>query len=365
MPFSAFNALDPTYRGILKSTKSNWALCLGAGICKGILLDWHQLTIEVLKGSIPDTDTEEITSAIKDSTWGLDAWLQVALNEYLTSKKTKKDLVEAIRDEMYRPLLERARAAGMESSLKVALRRTKRLPPEEALRLLSFIKTNYENTSIYKIASWLTHLEGGPSAPKAILTFNADCLLDTFVTLILLEKQKAKPQSKDYLAYPSDIYSRVVRLTDRPKATPIYHLHGCLGIEPPSKPDEPREASNKLVFPESGYSQVSASVSPWQQTMFLAHAQTCRLLFVGLSMSDPNLRRWLSWCTLNAIEEISSLKDSPLPTSGEHIWITKRPDPSTCRFFENSLTHLGVRIGWIDEWKDLPAALDNMIHETS
>ena len=81
-------------------------------------------------------------------------------------------------------------------------------------------------------------------------------------------------------------------------------------------------------------------------------------------MSDPNLRRWLSWCTANAVQEQTQrLKKSRGEyILGEHLWITTRPaEPEHEKALESSLLHLGTRIGWLDSWTELPQALENLL----
>ena len=46
MAHTSFPGTDQIYHGILGSEE--WSLCLGAGICHGILPEWKQLTLEVL-----------------------------------------------------------------------------------------------------------------------------------------------------------------------------------------------------------------------------------------------------------------------------------------------------------------------------
>src|SRR4051812_11990672 len=86
MPHTAFFGTDPKYRGILRSEE--WSLCLGAGVCTRILPDWPTLSLQVLNDCGSRLDKHEFEQ-LKGTGWGLDAWLQTAMN--LLIKENKPD----------------------------------------------------------------------------------------------------------------------------------------------------------------------------------------------------------------------------------------------------------------------------------
>jgi hypothetical protein len=85
------------------------------------------------------------------------------------------------------------------------------------------------------------------------------------------------------------------------------------------------------------------------------------MLFVGLSMSDANIRRWMR------ASETELSTDHKYVFSGkrinpEHFWITRKPqDVRLAQLMLVSMIHLGVRPAWIDEWTMLEGALSNML----
>ena len=99
----------------------------------------------------------------------------------------------------------------------------------------------------------------------------------------------------------------------------------------------------------------------WAQTNFLYFAQNNKLIFLGLSMSDPNIRRWLSWTAENYNKELQKkVGDSTL--SLRHIWIkTKMKSKKSQSFIDVSLHHLGVKVALIDSWADLEKGLMNIM----
>jgi len=88
---------------------------------------------------------------------------------------------------------------------------------------------------------------------------------------------------------------------------------------------------------------------------FYLRENTC--LFIGTSLTDPNLRRLL---------EISKNNS---PNSLHYIikldeWSKKIKDntlSSTFKFFEeNSLRHLGIQVIWINQYEEIPEILNRI-----
>jgi hypothetical protein len=379
VPHTAFFGTDPNYRGILQSEE--WSLCIGAGVCHGILPDWQDLTLAVLNNCAGQSLTGDEFKELTKTGWGLDAWLQTAMNLLIKSKcpdpfSKYYDVLEAA---LYGPILAKAEAVNQKAAIIAALADPKKIKRMDVPGLLGFFESQFGTSSIMALAKWLQRLANHPNTPHSVLSFNADGLLDTLSKLLDIQQ---RIDAKDPFM-PPDRFFRSLRASDPPPTTsedtgrriPIYHLHGCLVPQSPAKASRPgRESRENLIFPETTYGKISGHVFTWQQTVFLSHAQSHRILFVGLSMSDPNLRRWLAWCNENALEEHKSRKKRyatttlPSKTSstedyfiGRNIWITERPKSDRiARTMEFSLAHLGARICWLNSWGDLPAVLDNL-----
>src|SRR5207237_1469192 len=60
-------------------------------------------------------------------------------------------------------------------------------------------------------------------------------------------------------------------------------------------PQETNTTSN-VIFTERHYHQLMESVFHWALTEIVSHLRHHTVLFVGLSMSDPNIRRLLDAC---------------------------------------------------------------------
>ena len=126
-------------------------------------------------------------------------------------------------------------------------------------------------------------------------------------------------------------------------------------------PASPKDSRDRLVFLEEEYLRIASTSASWPEALFLFHAQTTRMIFAGLSMSDANIRRWMRASeteTLQDLEKISSGRR----INPEHLWITRRPaDSALSRLKLVSMLHLGVRPAWIEEWNELERALRNML----
>lgn len=174
----------------------------------------------------------------------------------------------------------------------------------------------------------------------SIVTFNFDDLIE-----IELEAHKIPCRS---------IYREGQRAPSN--ELPVYHVHGYL-------PRSVSDADNyDLVFSEDAYHSQFMDPFSWSNLTQLGHLgnQTC--LFIGLSMTDPNLRRLL---------DVSSRKN---PNSERrHFVIRKRhvvddvnlPIASKLTEMANILVeddanNLGLNIVWIDSFDEIPELIQKI-----
>lgn len=145
-------------------------------------------------------------------------------------------------------------------------------------------------------------------------------------------------------------------------ATPVFHCHGAIApVLRKSKSGRRRDSRDQLIFREQEYLDLAGSVSTWAQSLFLFHAQSSRLLILGHSLADPNIRKWLGWTHANSIKTFSAVSRASEITP-RHIWIAKSPvDAKVREIQEVSLLHLGVRVCWLNDWKDVAATLRNLL----
>ena len=84
------------------------------------------------------------------------------------------------------------------------------------------------------------------------------------------------------------------------------------------------------------------------------------MVFVGVSFTDPNLRRWLGSVHAERAAELKIMgNENP---SYEHYWLTRDPgDESIRRWTESLVRHLGVRVVWMPEYDQVGRYLSRML----
>lgn len=120
-------------------------------------------------------------------------------------------------------------------------------------------------------------IQKAPDRIPAVVTLNFDDLLERELTR---------------LKVPHESVSCAQRTNHGP--LPIIHPHGFI-------PQTGDLSKQRVVFTERDYHQLTESMFHWALTEIVWHLRHHTVLFVGLSMSDPNLRRLLDVCRLNDI----------------------------------------------------------------
>ncbi|MEA2600888.1 MAG: hypothetical protein QOF89_1880 [Acidobacteriota bacterium] len=124
-----------------------------------------------------------------------------------------------------------------------------------------------EPTTLTGVADLIKRSDEGEGV-AAVISFNYDDLLER------------------KLAGSVDFQSVWNARRSREKGLPILHPHGYLPRE-----GDPRDC--EIVFTEDDYHGLTTSVFHWALTSIVGYLRHSTVLFVGLSMLDPNLRRLL------------------------------------------------------------------------
>lgn len=125
----------------------------------------------------------------------------------------------------------------------------------------------HEPTTLTAVAD-LIKKSGENTGVAAVVSFNYDDLLE-----------RKLAGSLEFRPVWSDRRSR-------DKGLPILHPHGFL-------PQEGDPADCRIVFTEDDYHGLTTSVFHWALTAIVNYLRHHTVLFIGLSMLDPNLRRLL------------------------------------------------------------------------
>jgi hypothetical protein len=221
----------------------------------------------------------------------------------------------------------------------------------------------YNNASPLRIAEAIATVSNTDRRPIAIISFNAEPLLFALINRCYALKNPS--------ALSDSTIKVLARRTDELEMDtrghiPFYHVHGVMPI-PGADRFNRLLSSGKLVFSEEQYLGLSRSVYSWQSATFLNCCTHHRIVFVGVSFSDPNLRRWLSWEYESRRKELQRIG---VPgTRPFHFWLKKRPNERAAddrisveqKLVDKSVEHLGVRVVWLNDWNEVGPKLNQML----
>jgi hypothetical protein len=220
-----------------------------------------------------------------------------------------------------------------------------------------FIKKRYPQLSALQIAEVVVSIAKTPLAPSAILSFNAEPLLYVLIHALQAKACKNTSELKEFR-----LLDRVTRGISHREAgrIPFIFCHGLFPLEGGLKLFVKLASPEKLVFSEGEYLQLANASFSWQSSLFIGTAVLRSMVFVGLSFSDSNLRRWLAWIHANKRVE-RELREKEGESYG-HYWLQRDPgDEVKKRWMESSVRHLGVRLVWIDSWERVGEYLTRML----
>jgi hypothetical protein len=349
-------ALDPKYRGYLPA--SAWTLCVGAGISRNIAPDWGDLAYEVVSASIdPNLARVEFDALVKESGWSLDSWIQAAANKHIADGKSAASFKDLIESKLYSKIRQAAQGLGIEGHLTKVLNLPKNEPRERVIEVCELIEHSFPSSSLVQLGQTLIQAAKSNRGPAAVLTFNADTFLETYIDLALRRDHYLGPGPH---GHPKYYFVQVTRPSNmQGEKIPIVHCHGCVAPHW-SESRTPRDSRDRLVFLEQEYLAMASSSGSWGQITFLHQAQTTKMMFIGMSMSDSNVRRWMSASELERDKDrhIFSYKTRSNP---DHIWLKPEPkDQASKDLFLYSLRHLGIRPAWMPSWNELGDSLKNL-----
>jgi hypothetical protein len=347
-------------QGVLaqKADRMGWSLCIGAGTSRGsdngVFPDWPNLVKTLISQDIKVREVNLLHSSLK--AFGPDAMIEAAKDRL---KLSDAEFVTRLKDLLFQDL--KAKAGDQWNEIAKCL--TAASPAQhkrsqwQAFR--EFFNRNYPNLCSLQLAEVLAQTHGTSVEPSAILSFNAEPLL-----YALVNAERANSHlGEEKLPKTLRMFNRVSRGISYQEAgrLPYIFCHGVLEIEGGHKMFAKAVASSeKLVFSEGSYLRLANSSFSWQSAMFLGLAVLRSMVFVGLSFTDPNLRRWLSAIHADRASELK-IKGNESP-SYEHYWLNRDPgDEIEKRWIESLVRHLGVRLVWIPNYGQVGKYLARML----
>ncbi|MCA8383849.1 SIR2 family protein [Burkholderia cenocepacia] len=188
---------------------------------------------------------------------------------------------------------------------------------------------------------------------SSVITYNFDDLLE--------RELKSK----------SVLYKCIYTPTEPPDVDelPVYHVHGFV---PEDAGDYVGVNDTTLVFSEEGYHQIYTDSYHWSNLAQLNALRNSTCIMVGLSMSDPNLRRLLeisqrgfsdprhfAFMRRTSSEKfgIGDADSSPITVAPEKVksFLTRHYATT-----EALMRELGVVVVWFERFEELPELLNSV-----
>lgn len=325
-----------------------WALCVGSGISYPIFPLWNDLAKKIVHKYVPAADSSFDDLSKKLSS---EVFLQAA---YEIASKNHKEFSKELADILYEGLFN-----GLSVDDTETVKRCLTIDPgvhgAEWDKFLTIVHgKSPKKTTAEVLAESVLKLRDQNHAPTSILTFNAEMLLGSLMNAIAHEHYGEKKKFFDYIIEPTSYHEK--------NRIPYYFCHGVMPV--PGTWNKGRgmfNADDRLVFLENEYLQLANSSYSWQSSAFINTLSNHTVFFVGLSFVDPNIRRWLAW--IQEERQTALLKRNPKGVvSTSHYWIEMKPSSAIqMRMMEASVSHLGIRIIWIDDWSEVSTVLENAI----
>lgn len=149
---------------------------------------------------------------------------------------------------------------------------------------------------------------------------------------------------------------------------PIYHVHGFL---PEDSSKYQNLGESLLIFSEENYHEVFSDPYHWSNLVQLTNFREKNCVMIGLSMTDPNLRRLLEIAARRfdesrhfvfmqraSIKEITSMIEEDKPVIEEDVINQFNINHHT--LYETILQDLGISIIWYEDYKEIPDLLQTI-----
>ena len=348
----AKNGLDiSSVTQIFRDVKGNggWSLCVGAGTSVPVVPNWFALVEKLINKHCKAEDIIDI-KLFQEMGFSADAMIQAVKNRL---KKSDDEFVHILSEEIYSPIKDSVSLTEWNAFIRIhnnpILASIKQDEWNSYRRIINKV---LNKTSANLLAEVVVNSISHGMEPKAILSFNGEDIFLSLLNYYYWNKRTDNKNKFDWII--NGISSRYIN------RIPYIHCHGVIPING-TKELKGRIASDKLVFLEESYLQLAYSPMSWQAMNFIDNCMHSKMVFVGVSLTDANMRRWLGWIHNNKMKEFK-INGIECSDSTEHYWINKKPKTDMEKtWVEESVSHLGVRLVWIDQWSQVGEALSKML----
>ncbi|MGO9209759.1 MAG: SIR2 family protein [Terriglobales bacterium] len=352
-------------QALLRGTipRTGWSLCIGAGTSLPMFPSWPDLVKGLIEVSNPHGNAAALRDNLLDQ-YAPDAVIQAAQDRLGLDDD---QFLRVLADSLYRSA---RRTLGDKNWNYFQAAFEARIPASIHLNtwdiMLHLVQRLFPGCSALEIALIVSELAEMELRPSAILSFNAEPLLYALINDFYAIAHKRPGDRYDAAAAARAPLDQVVGVTSlmSPERIPYYFCHGLLTVpgEKEHDVDHIRATSvDRLVFSESDYLNIASGMFSWQSAAFTSNAVSRPIVFIGVSLSDVNIRRWLSWIHEMRVAELETTTGLAV-TSTTHYWLrcqTGTPDED--RWIGSIVAHLGVRLIWLDTYADVGPALRSLL----
>jgi hypothetical protein len=321
---------------------------------------WNSFVERLIAKDVGEEKAHNLASRLL-SQYSPDALIQ-ATHDRLGLKEEK--FIELLSVELYRDWRSRITPSEWDFFTMMLSVRIGEYRRSQWISYLRLIRNHFPSLTALSIAKIISDTCGSDIGPSAIMSFNAEPLLASLINAFLRIDKLTAREAGASAGQKFDLVTHSISNRNS-RRVPYYFIHGLLPVPVEVKKRRVVEAIDKLVFSESEYLQMANTAFSWQSSVFLELASAQSLVFVGMSLSDPNMRRWLSWVHMNRMKELGT-RYMYGGASTTHYWIRKQPATADERsWIESSVEHLGVRVVWLNEWDQIGHALRSMLGLTA
>src|SRR6266496_318532 len=336
-----------------RAKTNGWALCVGAGTSRGPFPDWKTLVRLLMSKDSSVVNASALRDDLSQS-FSYDALIQASKDAL---RMDDNDFARLLQELLYNELKKAAAAQWPLVNKALTTASPGQMHRTEWRAFRAFMDKQYPTLSAMQIAKVIVSVAKSAKEPAAILSFNAEPLLYTLIHS--LQAKKCRDQSELKRTRLLDRVTRGISYREAGRI-PFIFCHGLFPLEGGLKLFVKLASPEKLVFSEGEYLQLANSSLSWQSSLFIGTAVLRSMVFIGLSFSDQNLRRWLAWIHANKRAE-REFREKEGEIYG-HYWIERDSgDEVRKRWIESSVRHLGVRLVWIDKWDRLGEYLERML----
>lgn len=207
------------------------------------------------------------------------------------------------------------------------------------------------------------------SGVKSVITYNFDDLLEQHIEIL----------NGEYTSIWKEEQSHVQG------CLPIYHVHGFL--------PQSYTINDPIIFSEDDYHRIYKDMYSWSNLIQINRLRDSNGLFIGLSLSDPNIRRLLDASRTNSkrnhfiimrrvytegnVRYTSDMSNEVMeiikPLKTDHVLRKQYPQVFLSQetvqeamlteelLIEKDLNSLGLNVIWVNDFEEISTCLSNII----